>query len=71
MEGKPEYILFDSAPFHGMGEIKRVNGHVSCATGTIDFDGVIDGEMTITIHCGFKSAQAICAAATKALTPQE
>lgn len=61
--------LYYSEPLKGMGEIKRVNGRGVYPAGEIEFDGMIDGQMTITIRCSYADGQRIVEAAGKVLDP--
>lgn len=69
MSDEPIVTLYSSEPLHGMGEIKRVNGRGIYPGGEIEFDGMIDGEMTIKIRCSFADGQRIAEAVGKILTP--
>jgi hypothetical protein len=61
-------VFYDSEPFRGFGEVKRVNGKAVCARGDVSFDGMTDGRITITVVCGFKDGRDIAEYAVRMLS---
>lgn len=59
--------LFDSEPLKAVGDFKRVSGRAVYPNGEIDFDGMINGQVTITVRCSFADGQRIADATGKML----